>query len=82
MIKEKETKTENQCCHNVLTKSKHHHQNCHCGQNSAIYGLGVIGALFYFLQNAATFTAVIVGIFKSIFWPAFVLFRVLTELHL
>lgn len=82
MIKEKETKTENQCCHDVFTKGKHHHQNYHCSQNSAIYGLGVIGALFYFLQNAATFTAVIVGIFKSIFWPAFVLFRVLTELHL
>lgn len=82
MIKEKETKTENQCCHDVLAKNKHHHRNCHCGQNSAIYGLGVIGALFYFLQNAATFTAVIVSIFKSIFWPAFVLFKVLSLLQI
>ena len=83
MIKEKETPIEkHECCQDFLKRGIHHHSNCHSGQNSAIYGLGVIGALFYFLQNAATFSAVMVGIFKSIFWPAFVLFRVLTELHL
>ena len=84
MIKEKEIKTEKPgCCQDVFTKGKHHHHHCSChNHSSAIYSLGVIGALFYFLQNAATFSAVILGIFKSIFWPAFVLFRVLTELHL
>ena len=83
MIKEKQTQTEkHECCQDVFKKGKHHHSNCNCGQSSALYGLGVIGALFYFLQNAATFTAVIVGIFKAIFWPAFVIFRVLTDLHI
>ncbi len=83
MIKEKETKTENsKCCQDVFKHGKHHHSHCNCGQSSALYGLGVIGALFYFLQNAATFTAVIVGIFKAVFWPAFVIFRVLTDLHI
>jgi hypothetical protein len=71
MIK-KETKIKKEksdCC---PTKNK-----CHSNNSSAIYGLGIFGALFYFLKGAVTFTAVIVGIFKSIFWPAFVLFRCL-----
>jgi len=81
MIKEKETKTEKpECCQDVFKHGKHHHDHCNCNHSSAIYGLGVISALFYFLQNAATFTAVIIGIFKAIFWPAFIIFRVLTDL--
>ena len=80
MIKEKETQTEkHECCQDVFKRGKHH-DHCNCNQSSALYGLGVIGALFYFLQNAATFTAVIIGIFKAIFWPAFIIFRVLTDL--
>lgn len=84
MIKEKEIKTEkHQCCPNdVLKRGRHHHGHCNCHHSSALYSLGVIGALFYFLQNAATFTAVIVGIFKSFFWPAFIVFQVLTNLHI
>jgi hypothetical protein len=85
MIK-KETKKETCCSDEIFTHGKHHHKGdcgCHHGQSSsAIYGLGIFGALFYFLKGAATFTAVIVGIFKSIFWPAFVLFKVLTLLGL
>ena len=56
---------------------------CHCSANpQAIYGLGVVGALFYFLQHATTLWLVIVGIAKAIFWPALVLFRLLTLLQL
>ncbi len=83
MTKEKESQNEkHECCQDVFKHGKHHHDHCNCNHSSAIYGLGVIGALFYFLQDAATFTAVIVGIFKSFFWPAFIIFRVLTDLHI
>lgn len=51
------------------------------GSSSPIYGLGVIGALFYFLHGATTFGAIVIGIAKAIFWPAFVLFKVLTLLQ-
>ena len=80
MIRPKETNLENHhyCSHHI-SKKKHYK---HYSQSSAIYGLGIFGALFYFLQNAATFSAVMVGIFKSIFWPAFVLFKVLTVLQI
>ena len=80
MIKQKETQAEkHECCQEVFTRSKHH-KHCNCNNNSALYGLGIFGALFYFLQNATTFTAVMVGIFKAVFWPAFIVFKVLTNL--
>ena len=81
MIKEIKKEKETCCSDKMFTRGKHH-SKCNCNNNSAIYGLGIFGALFYFLQGAATFTAVIVGIFKSIFWPAFVIFKVLTLLNI
>ena len=50
--------------------------------SGAIYGLGMIGALIYFLQQATTVGAGLVGIVKAIFWPAVVLYRVLDLLNL
>ncbi len=46
----------------------------HAG-GSAVYGLGLIGALFYFLQHATTLTLVLLGILKAIVWPAFLVFN-------
>lgn len=48
----------------------------------AIYGLGIIGALIYFLQRADTFWAVLLGIAKAIFWPAVILYKTLELLNL
>lgn len=42
-----------------------------------VYALGLIGALFYFLQNAHSFSAGAIGILKSIIWPALVVFKLL-----
>jgi hypothetical protein len=52
------------------------------GGSGAIYGLSVIGALFYFLQHAVTFVAVILGIGKAFFWPAILMFKLLTYLQM
>lgn len=54
----------------------------HSHSDSAIYGIGVIGALFYFLQHAANFSEIIFGIGKAIFWPALVVYQVLAYLQL
>jgi hypothetical protein len=35
--------------------------------SGALYGLGVIGALVYYLQHATTFLAGLIGIVKAIF---------------
>jgi len=67
-----------ECC-----SHKHHHWHHHGGGGGgAIYGLGVIGALFYFLQGTGTFVSVVIGIGKAIFWPAILMFKLLTYLHL
>lgn len=70
-MKNKE-KMETECCQGKFMSK------CHCGgQSGAIYGLGMIGALFYFLQSAVGFGAIMLGIGKAIFWPALVVFKVL-----
>lgn len=76
----KENQKNPECCPEI---SKHkENYNCHSGQSNAIYGLGVVGALFYFLSTATNFSSVILGIGKSIFWPAILIFELLTYLQM
>lgn len=83
MIKENQKEKTNCCSDYVLKRGKdNHHNYCSHNHSDAIYGLGIIGALFYFLSSATTFSLVMIGIGKSIFWPAFVLFKVLTLLEM
>lgn len=70
-----------ECCNSQLF-SKGHHCGGHGGCSNAIYGLGVVGALFYFLQGAGTFMAVVTGIGKAFFWPAILMFKLLTYLRM
>jgi hypothetical protein len=67
------------CCEKKVVINK-----CHGGHanSGAIYGLGVVGALFYFLQNAGSLWAVLLGIGKAIFWPAILMFKLLTYLQM
>ncbi len=71
-----------ECSKEKMAWRYHHHRHHDHGSSGAIYGLGVIGALFYFLQNATTFVAVVIGIGKAIFWPAILMFKLLTYLQL
>lgn len=50
--------------------------------SGALYGMGMLGALVYFLQHATSVWGGIVGVFEAIFWPAVVLYKVLGLLHL
>ncbi len=43
----------------------------------AIYGIGVIGALIYYLQHATSIFDGIIGIIYAIFWPAVVVYKAL-----
>lgn len=79
-MKKEDIKAE--CCQDKFFTRGH---ECHCKghgncSSGAIYGLGVIGALFYFLGNAATFGMVMLGIGKAFFWPAILMFKLLTYL--
>lgn len=78
----KEQKIE-ECCEEMY-KHDWHKKYHHGGgsQGNAIYGLGVIGALFYFLQNVSGLEAVLWGIGKAVFWPAILMFKLLTYLQM
>ena len=43
----------------------------------AVYGLGLIGALVYYIKVADGFWSVILGILKAFVWPAFVVYDLL-----
>lgn len=45
--------------------------------SGAIYGLGMIGAAVYFIQNSNGFWMGVLGVLKAIVWPAMVLYKVL-----
>ncbi len=69
---------ENKCCQDCKrVVKKCHHNHYSGGESSAIYGLGVIGAIFYFVSQATGFWPVIVAVLKAIIWPAFVVYKLL-----
>lgn len=47
------------------------------GGGNAVYGLGLIGALVYYIQAADGFWAGVLGILKALVWPAFVVYDLL-----
>lgn len=51
------------------------------GAPSAVYGVGMIGALIYYLQHAGTFWMGVLGILKALIWPAFLVYDLLKFLH-
>lgn len=48
----------------------------------AIYGIGIFGALIYYLQHATTILEGILGIIYAIFWPAVVVYKALELLNM
>jgi len=47
------------------------------GMFGGIYGMAFIGAAVYYIGHAATFWGGVLGFFKALFWPAFVMYKVL-----
>jgi hypothetical protein len=48
---------------------------------SAIYGLGLIGAAIYYISQATTFWLGFVGFLKALVWPAFLVYEALKAVH-
>ena len=53
-------------------------KNSRGGASGAIYGLGLVGAVVYFIQNSHTFMDGVIGILKAIIWPALLIFKLFT----
>ncbi|AKM82729.1 MAG: hypothetical protein UT28_C0001G0952 [Berkelbacteria bacterium GW2011_GWE1_39_12] len=47
------------------------------GPAGAVYGMGFVGALVYFLTNAGTFWIGVLGVLKAIVWPAILVYEAL-----
>lgn len=52
------------------------------GTPGAVYGLGFIGAVVYFIQHATNFWTGVLGILKALVWPALLIYRLLALLKL
>ncbi len=46
-----------------------------CNGSGAIYGLGFIGALVYYITTASTLWIGVLGVLKSFLWPVFVIYE-------
>lgn len=51
-------------------------------QSSPVYGIGLIGALVYFISHATSFWMGVLGVLKAIVWPAFLVYKLFEFLHL
>lgn len=51
-------------------------------QPSAVYGIGLIGALVYFIQQATGFWMGALGILKALVWPAMIVYKLLAFLKI
>lgn len=60
-----------------MKHNKKNNWNCGGGSGGAIYGLGFIGALVFYVSTATTFWVGVLGILKAIVWPAFLVYEVL-----
>ena len=54
-------------------------KNSNCG---TVYGLGLIGAAIYYIQNANTLVDGLFGIIKAVVWPGVLVYKVLEFLQL
>ncbi|MBW1294215.1 hypothetical protein [Aquimarina litoralis] len=49
--------------------------------SNTVYGLGIIGALIYYISHATSLWMGLLGIVKAIFWPAFLVYELLKFLE-
>lgn len=52
------------------------------GSSGAIYGLGFVGAVFYYIQHATSFWMGVFGVLKAVVWPALLIYKLLELLKI
>lgn len=52
------------------------------GASGAIYFFGILGAAVYYVSTATGFWVGVLGILKSFFWPAFLLYELMKYLNM
>lgn len=59
-MKKKKTKKKNQCT----------------GAGGAVYGIGLVGAAVYYVQQATSLGEGLLGLLKALAWPALLIYKV------
>mgnify|MGYP005671292575 CR=1 len=75
-VKKKEsqdTMPEDSCCKNGKGCGKGKGSGC----GGCFYFLGFIGSAFYYISTATSFGMGVVGVLKSLVWPAFLVFELM-----
>jgi len=62
-----------------MTDNPRRAQGPACG--GAVYGLGLLGAMVWYWQQAHGLGARAVGVLKAIVWPSFLVYDALKALH-
>lgn len=60
---------------------KNKKMNSNSGTGGALYGIGLIGALVYWMKAAIGFGAVVTGILKALVWPAYIVYKLLETFY-
>lgn len=80
-MKKKTSKQEMKVMHkfkcNIFGKFKKKERMYGNGTGSAVYCLGFIGALIYYTTTAPSFWVGVLGFFKALVWPAFLVYEML-----
>lgn len=63
------------------SNKKHSSSTSQHGTSGALYFVGFIGALVYWMQVAVGFGAVVTGFLKSMVWPAYIVFHLLQTIY-
>lgn len=53
-----------------------------CAGGGAFYGLGLIGALIYYVGQAVTFGQGVLGVLKAFVWPVLLILKVFETLKM
>jgi len=57
---------------------KREHKDSHsCHSGNAVYGLGFVGAVIYYVSTATNFWMGVLGVLKAIVWPIFFVYGAL-----
>ena len=62
-------------------KEKSNNNNASHGTIGALYFVGFIGALVYWIQTAESFSTIITGILKAMVWPAYIVYKLLENFY-
>jgi hypothetical protein len=55
--------------------------NAGAAGGGAVYGLGLIGALVYYIGSATSFWDGVYGVFQALVWPAYFVYELLQHVN-